>query len=376
MPIQLTSLKLPEISFLKPRDAFAVDLGSATIKMLQLKQTSGKFSLMKWGVVPLSDTIAEVQAQERKSLSVSRVGEFLAKEKVLLKNVVSSVSGNQVIVRYVKFSKMSREDLSKTLPFEAEPYIPFDIREVDLSFSILNDITEDGQKKMEVLLVAAKKDVLQSRVEIFEELGLRTIVIDLDALALANAYEINCDPEVSESVLLVNIGNTITNMAIVENKVPRVVRDIFIAGSSFTKAIQKNIGCDLKTAEDLKMRYSILVTSEEKEKTLAENQKEALQVSSALIPVTRDLIGEIQRSIDFYISQNPDRSISRILLSGGTANLKNLDKMLHQELKLPVELFNPLKNILGGDVIPENVATNFAIAVGLALRKENDISKK
>jgi type IV pilus assembly protein PilM len=164
-------------------------------------------------------------------------------------------------------------------------------------------------------------------------------------------------------------------MAIMENNTSRVVRDVFISGNTFTKAIQRNMGCDFKAAEDLKSRYNLLVTAEEKEKTLSENQKEALQVSSAITPVAKDLLAEIQRSIDFYISQNLERVVNRVLLCGGSAQIKNIDKFLHQELKVPVEIFNPFSHI-SGNTVPDASAPQLAIAVGLAMRRENDIPKK
>jgi len=172
--------------------------------------------------------------------------------------------------------------------------------------------------------------------------------------------------------MIINIGASTTNICIVENNVPRVVRDIFIAGNAYSKAIQRAVGCDYKTAEELKARYSILVTSEEKERTLAENHKEALQLSNAVTPVTKDLLGEIQRSLDFYISQNTERSVNRVLLCGGGAMLKGLDQYLHTELRIPVEIFNPAAKLVGGELVPDNVACQLATAIGLAARREND----
>lgn len=375
--VKLPEFKLPPLPFFpKAKEAFAADLGSTAVKIIQLKPVGKKFSLFKWGILNFAESGAEMSPQDRKNMSAARLGEYLAKEKISTKNVISSVSGNQVIVRYVKFPKLSREELNKTIQFEAEPYIPFDIKEVDLSFHTLGEVTEEGQKKMETILVAAKKEVVQGKLDILNDLNLRTVIIDLDAFALANAYELNSDPEALETVLMINIGSAVTNMAIIENHVPRVVRDVFISGGTFSKAIQRNMSCDAKTAEDMKSRYGLLVTVEEKEKTLAENQKEALQVSTAMTPVARDLLTEVHRSIDFYVSQNPEKSISRILLSGGTANLKNLDKYFAQELKLSVELFNPLQNVEGGQAVPANMACQLAVAVGLAARKENDVPKK
>lgn len=377
MDLKLSSIKLPKLPFLKPKESIAVDIGTSSIKILYLKRSGNKYTLVKWGVMPLTENVVELAPQETKITAVARIGEFLAKEKILIKNIVTSISGHQVIVRYVHFPKLSYEELSKTIRFEAEPYIPFDIREVDLSFHILGDVTIDGQKKMETILVAAKKEVVQNRLDIFNELNLRLIIVDIDAFALVNAYELNRDPNTSETVMLINLGSAVTNIAIVENGYSKVVRDIFISGNTFTKIIQKNSACDLKTAEDLKSRYGILVTAEEKEKTLADNKKEYLQVSQSITTVSKDLLVEIHRSIDFYISQNPEGSITRILLSGGSANIKNLDKFLSQELKVPVEIFNPLKNVIGGETVPENIAPQLTIALGLGVRHENDnVAKK
>ena len=379
MALKIPAVKLPEIPILKNRDSVAIDIGSSSIKIVCLKPTGNKYTLVKWGIVSVNESGAELSPQDKKNIVVSRLAEFLAREKILTKNVVSSISGNQVIVRYVRFPKLSREELAKTIQFEAEPYIPFDIREVDLSFHIIGDILEEGQKKMETILVASKKEAVQGKLEIFNELALRPVVIDLDVFALQNAYEysnLNSETPVPETVLLINIGCNVTNMAIMENNVSKVVRDVFISGNSFTKAIQRNLGCDFKTAEDLKARHCMLVTAEEKEKTLSENQKEALQVSSAITPIAKDLLGEIQRSIDFYISQNPERVVNRILLCGGSCLIKNLDKYLHQELKVPIDKLNPLQYILDSAIVPENIASQLTVAVGLAMRRENDIPKK
>jgi len=372
MALKLDTTSMPSLPFLKPKDSFAVDIGASSVKIAYLRPAGNRFTLVKYGVLPIAENSADLAPSDRRSISTTRLGEFLAREKILTKNVVSSVSGNQVIVRYVRFPKLGREELLKTIQFEAEPYIPFDIRDVFLGFHVIGDVVEEGQKKMETILVASKKEVVQAKLDILNDLNLRPIIIDLDAFAIKNAYELSIDPTIPETVMIINIGASTTNICIVENNVPRVVRDIFIAGNAYSKAIQRAVGCDYKTAEELKARYSILVTSEEKERTLAENHKEALQLSNAVTPVTKDLLGEIQRSLDFYISQNTERSVNRVLLCGGGAMLKGLDQYLHTELRIPVEIFNPAAKLVGGELVPDNVACQLATAIGLAARREND----
>ena len=359
-------------SLVKPRDSIAIDIGSFSIKIAQIRRASGKFTLIQHAVIPLGDLPQEMAPVERKNITISRLSEFLAKERISLKNVVTSISGNQVIVRYVKFPKLSREELTKTIRFEAEPYIPFDIDDVDLSFHVLGDIVEENQKKLEAILVAAKKEFTRARLEILDETGLRTVIIDIDAFAVANAYEANIDPLLQETVALINIGASVTNIAIVENGIPKVVRDILIAGNAFSRSIQRNLNCDFYSAEKLKYKAVLLPPQED---TSAEKQKESQQLSNAVLPIAKDLLGEIRKSVDFYISQNPDKMITRILMSGGGSQIINLDKYISQELKLPLEIFNPLKSIGDSEAVPAETAILFSVAAGLGLRKEHDMGR-
>jgi len=376
MGITISTFSLPHLPFLKPRDTFAIDIGTSSIKVLYLKKSGSRYVIQSWGILPILDSGSELSPQDRKGMIVARLAEFIAREKITTKNIVSSVSGNQVVVRYVKFPAHSREVLMRTIQFEAEPYIPFDINDVDLGIHIIGNMVEDGQKKFDSILVAAKKDIAQSRLEIFSDLNLRPIIIDVDAFALANAYELSSDPSIIETVLLVNIGAAITNLALIDNHIPRVVRDIFIAGNSFTKSIQKNISGDFVSAEIGKARCGLLISVEDKERMLADDQREALQVSSALIPVARELISEIQKLIDFYVGQNSDKVVSKLLLSGGSAALPNLDTYIQQELKIPVIKFNPVASLSGGDRIDNDDAIRMAVVAGLAIRQENDSIKQ
>jgi type IV pilus assembly protein PilM len=262
----------------------------------------------------------------------------------------------------------------KTLPIEAEPFIPFDIKEVNLGAHILGEVVEEGQKKMETVLVAAKREVIQNRVEILTAAGIAPVIIDVDAFAVEGVHEVSKFKEEQGGVLYLNVGHSVTNLSIIETGVTRVVRDIFISGGSFTKAIQKALGSDWATAQKKKMELGILVSTEEKEKALAEGNQEALAISQALVSVMKDLVTEMQRSVDFYLSQGPERSINRVVLAGGGANLGNLPQALTQELKVPVDVLNPLEflNDPATAQVPAEVIPALGVAAGLALRKMRD----
>jgi type IV pilus assembly protein PilM len=359
---------------LKSKDAIGVDLGSTSIKIVQLKGSGSRWKLHRCAHLPLPNAGPDVAAPERRTQAVGLLKEFVRKQKgALAKSAVVSVSGNSVIVRFVKFPKMSREDLAKMIVIEAEPYIPFSIPEVNLDFQILGDVVEEAQKKMETILVAAKKEIINARVEIVQQAGLEPILIDVDAFALQNAFENSFGVNAKETALIVHIGAFVTTMVIVENGVSKVVRDVFIAGNAVTKALQRNFQCDGKQAEAMKARAQILVTPEDREKAMADANKESLQMSTVILPVMKDLLAEIQRSLDFYLSQGTDRQVARVLLSGGASRLGNLMGYLAQELRLPVEAFDPFQRIDGAQSIAPELRPLFSVAVGLALRREGDV---
>ncbi len=368
----IKNFRLDKLRF-KSKDAVGVDLGSTSIKIVQLKGGGGRWKLHRCVLLPLPNAGPDVGAPERRTQAVGLLKEYVRKQKgAISKDAAVSVSGNSVIVRFVKFPKMSRDDLSKMIKIEAEPYIPFSIPEVNLDFHILGDVVEEGQKKMETILVAAKKEIINSRLDVVQQGGFSPILIDVDAFALENVYDVCVGAAVRETVLIVHMGAFVTTMVILENGVPKVVRDVFIAGNTVTKALQRNFQCDGKQAEAMKVRATILVSPEDRERAMADANKETLQMSTVILPVMKDLLAEVQRSLDFFLSQGSDRQMGRVLLSGGASRLGNLGNYLAQELLLPVETLDPFQRIDGAQSIAPDVRPLFSVAVGLALRREGD----
>lgn len=361
-------VKLPKIKIPFPtiKKILGVDIGTESIKIVELERTKNeKWTLKKCAFESLGSL--ERPPEEKKALLINRLKEIVLREKFSTKMVATSLSGNQVIVRYVKFPKLTPEDLAKTISFEAEAYIPFDIKEVNLAFYILGDVVEEGEKKMETVVVAVKKDVIQNRIEILDKAGLEPAIIDIDAFAIENALELIRQPETKETVVVVNLGASVTNLAIIEKGVCKVVRDIFIAGNTFTKVIQQNLNVDLAKAEELKRKYGLSLEAEEE-------ITEKAEVSKALLPVVGDLLKEVQHSIDYYQTQLPEElPVNRVILSGGTAQLPNLGKYFAQELQMPVEICNPFAALniplpLSKEITEKN--SSFTIAVGLSSRRE------
>ena len=356
-----------------PQELLAVDIGSYSIKCCFIKNEGGVPVLKLWGYLPYTIK-PDATPDEKKAEAIKELRAFLIQKGIKNADAATSLSGNSVIVRYVKFPRLTKAELSATLATEAEPFIPFDINEVQLGFHILNEVTEDGQKKMETVLVAAKKELVTQRLDVLQAAGLFPMVIDVDSFSLENVNERVRDVKNEPgATLYLNIGHMVTNLSIIEAGITRVVRDIFISGNTFNKAIIKALQVDAPKAEELKRKHGIIVDPAEKEKALQEGQREALGVSQAVATVAKDLVSEVHRSVDFYLSQGPERSIGRIVLMGGSAKLPNLSKHLSAELKVPVAVLDPFTFLKAPPAdLPADLAPAFAVAVGLALRRNRD----
>lgn len=355
-----------------PKEVLGIDIGNYAVKIVCFYEEKKILKLREWGHIPLSIK-SDVPPEEKKAIISEEIRTYLKKKNIQAKYAVASISGNAVIVRYVKLPKLSKKELDLTISVEAEPFIPFDIKDVNLTYSILNDSSEDGDPKIDTVLVAAKRDAVQDKIDILTGAGLDPLIIDVDSFALETLYERIAPKGDNNSVLMLNIGQKVTNLSIVSQGVTRVVRDIFIAGATFDKAIAKVLKSDAAAADAVKKTRSVLVSDEDKEAAIEGFDRDGIAVSKAAAGVLKDLYTEVSRSIDFYLSQGVDHSVSRIMLSGGMANLGNIGKFLSAEFKVPVEIVNPLAFLAEVPKnMPKDVLPALAVAAGLALRKMKD----
>lgn len=376
--------------FSSNKDLAGLDIGSSSVKVAIFSQDKAGKKLKTWGYIPYS-IAANAQPDEKKAIISDEISKFFKKMGIQTRYVAASVSGNSVIVRYVKLPKMTKKELDLAIKVEAEPFIPFDINDIYLSYYILNDsLQEEGQQKMEVVIVAAKKEVVNEKIDIITGAGLEPAIIDVDSFALENLYAKLPSAERGRSALLVNIGNKTTNLSIVHpgisaspetplskdapfNPCSKVVRDIFISGSSLDRAVSKALSVTPEQAQEFKKTIRLLVNEEDKLEAIKNYDRQLILSSKVALNVFKDMASEISRSIDFYLSQGFDHSISRIYISGGIAAMPNLCSYLSGEFKVPVELLNPFsvcaetpKN-MPADVIP-----SMAVACGLGLRELRD----
>lgn len=368
--MRITAIETISALFKGPANTVGVDIGSYALKVIYLAGAAPKYSITGWGYLPLEiETSFEQSQAELKGIYASKLSIFLNQNRALPKEATTGIDGPSLIVRTISIPRLAYQELAKTISFEAEPFLPVNINDCEIGFHIVGP-SKDDPKKMDVLIAAVKKDYIESKIVLLNDAGLRTVVADANAFALYNAYETVSKP--SEIVVILNVGASVTNMVLVDNMTVKMVRDLAYGGIEFTKNIQRQMTVDFNGAENLKMAHGILVSGDDKERTLADDKKEALGVSMALNNSTKMLVGDIHRFLEFYLGQNPDAVFSRILLSGGTAGLPNLAAYIAKETNISTEIFNPIAQCEGANLIPEKFQPSLVTAFGLAMRREKD----
>ena len=355
------SVSLP--SFIKKREAVAFDIGSSSIKLVQMRQTKKGWELVKLGMAELPPE-AIVDGSIIDSLTVIGAISGLVKEHgVKVKDAASSLTGHSVIIKKVSFPAMTEDELAESIQWEAEQYIPFPITDVNIDFQILGADTE-GRGQMDVMLVAVKKDVINDYTNVIKEAGLNPVVIDVDSFALENMIEINYPVTPGESVAMVNIGATITSISVLLGGLTIFTRSIPMGGNQFTEEIQRQLNVSFSDAEAMKTGKS-------------EPGADASALSLAIETVSTNLAFEIKRSLDFFLGGNQGADVSKIYLCGGGSKVAGLQNLMQEKTSIPVEVVNPFKNleINAKDIDAESIkdiAPFFGVAVGLATRRFAD----
>jgi len=340
----------------KTRSLIGLDIGSSSVKAVELKKSKVGYELVSYGIESLAqDTVVDGAIMDAPSVA-EKISTIFDTQKTKSKEVATAVSGHSVIVKRVPMPLMSEEELYDRVQMEASQHIPFDIADVNLSYQLL----EATDNQMDVLLVAVKKDKILNHTNVLAQAGKTPVVVDIDAFALQNCFEINYDPDPGQVVALLNIGASVMNINIVRGSTPLFTRDVSVGGNQYTDALQKELDLSFEDAEKLKMGGTHAGVSEE-------------QRTAILRSVSDILILEIQKTFDFFRATASGENIRRILVAGGTARVPGLLDLLREEFAMPVEELYPFRKI---GVTPgqfdesqlRDMAPRLAIAVGLALR--------
>lgn len=350
----------------KGKHCIGLDIGSSAVKLCVLKGTSKGPILQHFDHLSLPPETIVDGTLLNASVVADAIQELIRRNKIKQKEVAISVSGNTVIIRKIPMSWMTREELEDSIQWEAEQYIPFDIKEVYIGYEVLARRQEHQQ--MDVGLVAAKREMIDDYVNVCTDSGLKPIICDVDAFALQNMYEANYGFSQGGTVVLLDVGNSVVTMNVVTNGQTMFTRDLSLGGADITEEIQKRLNITYQEAELYKMgggpgELTDQVLPQEVEKIIAEKAE--------------DISNEIQRSLDFYSATAADDRIDRIIVSGGTAAIPSLVRVIERASGVPAEVVDPFRQISVNEqqfstTRMKELAPIASIAVGLALRRTNE----
>ena len=343
--------------FSRQKQLVGLDIGSSSVKAVELRKVKKGYELMHAGLEPLaSDTVVDGAIMDALSVADS-ISKIFSDKKIKTKSVATSVSGHSVIVKKIALPAMSEEEMQESIQWEAEQHIPFDIADVNLDYQVLD--SEGASSTTDVLLVAVKKDKILNHTNVITQAGKVPVVVDIDAFAVQNAFEVNYHPAPNVTVALLNIGASIMNIVVTKGGTPLFSRDVSVGGNQFTDALQKEMNLSFEEAEEVKKGKSF-------EGVHSENV--ALMIQS----VSEVLLLEIQKTFDFFRATTVGEQLQRVYLSGGCAKVSGFVDLVQGRLNVPVEVLDPFKNIAIGKGIDigqlDEISPSMAVAVGLALR--------
>ncbi len=349
--------------FSKPKGVVGLDIGSSAVKMVELKERKGEFSLVRLGLEPLSSEAIVDGSIMDSSLVVDAIHKLNEESKVKNANYATSLSGHSVIIKKINLPAMSQDELDESIRWEAEQYIPFDINDVHMDYVVLGEGEMDGEQ-MEVLLVAVKKDKVNDYQSVISQTGKVPALVDVDVFAIQNAYEVNYDLDPLKVVALINMGAGVTNINILARGATVFWRDLTFGGNQFTEALQREFNLAFEQAEALKRGESVGGFS-------------LPDAKPVLDAVSEEMAGEVQKTFDFYSATSSEASVDELVLSGGCSLTPNLQQILRDRFGVPTELMNPLRRVQykESDFDSEwlqSIAPRLAVSIGLAIRKVRD----
>jgi type IV pilus assembly protein PilM len=339
------------------KSVVGLDIGSSAVKVCELKKSRQGLTLVAAGVESLSpDTVVDGAIMDANSVAEA-ISRLRQKNKIKKQRVATAVSGHSVICKKISVAQMTPEELAESIRWEAEQHIPFDISDVNLDYQVLNSTNPTA---MDVMLVAVKKEKIWNHTQAVIQAGMTPAVVDFDAFAVQNAYEVNYEPAPSVCVGLLNIGASVMNINIVKNGESLFTRDVSIGGNQYTDVFQKELNMGFEDAEKAK-RGGTVAGLEDKTR------------ASLIQSVSEILLSEIHKTLDFFRASSTGEAIQRVYVSGGCARVEGLMEFLREKLGIPVDELDPFRKI---KMDPSRVDSTklkehspaMAVVVGLALR--------
>ena len=332
-----------------------LDIGSGFVKMVVIDHAKGDPEIIKVATSPLvADAIVEGEIMDP-VIVAETIRSVVDAAGVSKKNVVAAVGGHDVIIKKIQMDRMTEAEARELIRWEAHQHVPFDMESVQLDFQILDP--ERDSPQMSVLLVAAKRELIENRMTLLADAGLEPTIIDVDAFALHNAFEQSYPDSMAGLVALVNLGHETTNVNILDDGVPIVVRDIPFGSRRIRESLQRERGLTAEQAE-----------------AVIQGHEDVVDLRSFVVERVDELAVGIERAVAFITAQSGGEGVERVFLSGGGAKVPGVVTALGERLGVATQLANPLERVavrpeVNLEVAVDEVAPMLMLPVGLAMRR-------
>lgn len=345
------------------KNSIGLDIGSSSVKAVQLKSSKKGIELQAFGMEPLMpQTIVDGTIMDQTAV-VDAIRTLWSRLRLKHKEVAVAIAGHSVIIKKISVPFMSKAELEEQVPYEAEHHIPFAKNDVELDYEVV--VPQNAAGQTELILVAAKKEVVQDYANVVRDAGLNPVVVDVAAFTAQNAYEANYDLGPGETIVLINVGAAISNINIIRENVSLFTRDVTIGGNAFTEEIQKQLSVSQDEAEAYKVGGSY-----------DEHGVVPQEVERIIEGVAEVMAGEFQRSLDFFLATAADTDVSKICLAGGSSKVSALHRAIERRSRLSVEVVDAWRRITIDPKLDSAYlgahSPEALVGVGLALRHPSD----
>jgi type IV pilus assembly protein PilM len=342
----------------------ALDIGSSSIKMVETSIERGGYRVLSLGVLPIPmDAIQNNMVVDAKSVA-DTVRRLIQESRVKSTQVVSAVPGRAVIMKRIEMPMQEEAELEANIEFEANNVIPERMENVNLDYQVVNTIA--GGSKLDVLLVAVKKEIVNSYTEAIEEAGLKPAIMDVDYFAMENMYEANYSAEAAGGMVgLIHIGSRYTSVTLLHHGMSTFTGDLPFGGDDFRDSLKRDLNVPSEAAESAKISGLL-------------EGKPGFDIEAMLRPTSENLAEEIRRTVSLYgaVGTEEGDGLKTIYLSGGSARTPGLRAILEQQLAVPVRMAEPFRGFTVDKKIDRQFFTEsgpaFAVSAGLSIRRLGD----
>lgn len=337
----------------KNTDYFGLDIGTTGVRLVQLKSASSAPALVTYGAKPLPADLTSSESEVDQDKLAEIIQQLKSEAKVSADQVVTALPSQHAFTTVITTPKLSHSELEKSIQLQADQYIPMPVDDAKLDWHIID--SNKGENEMSVLLVAAPKQVVNKYLSIVEKAGLNLLALEINALAVARSVVNASDVPVA----VVDWGSNSTEITIISQRVPHLVRSVNIGGNTLVRSVEQNLNVDTEQAQQFLQKFGVTQTKLEG------------QVLKAVQGSLDNVMSEISKSIKYFTSQNEGAQLEKAILTGGPTSLPEMPSYVANSLNLPVEIANPWVNVSYPATQQEtlmNQSLHFAVAVGLAQR--------